>query len=199
MEKKKIKDPLRINECDTGTIGNNIHSNNYNNFYKEIGEILDVYCVAKNNKSLAALDFSTYGKNKYKKMNRILINKIIDFCNYKKVKVLHNKKRGGMYLKSIFFTEKNYKNALKLMDILWNPTPIFDGVMDIHVAIGLLLGYSHENIIAFLEKNYNVTFKPSKILYAFKNIQQKIDNLNVSLETLNKHSNIQVLDIIPSI
>jgi hypothetical protein len=100
------------------------------------------------------LDFSTYGKNKLRKMNSLLINNIIDFCNYKNVKAIHNKKIGDMHLKTIFFTQKNYNNALKLMDILWNPVPIFKSGADVHVAIGLLLDYSHENIIAFLEKTF---------------------------------------------
>lgn len=161
--------------------------------------MLDVYCVAKNKKKLAVLDFSNYGKKKLRKLDKTLINKVISYSNYKNVKALHNKKTGGMYLKTIFYTKKNYKNALKLMDILWNPKPIFYG-SDLTIAIGLLLGYNKKNIIYMVERDLKkLNLKINKIMLnkIIKIIQNMIDKMDTTLEDLNKHSKIVILDEIP--
>jgi len=191
-------DPIKRYECDVGEISRDTQTTISISLKKDIGEFADVYCVAKNEKKLAALDFSTLGKNKFRKLNRSLINKVIQYCNYKNVKALHNKKRGGMYLKTVFFTQKNYANALKLMDILWNPVHLFQPI-DEQIAIGLLLGYKHKNIIAFVEKNYKIKLDPNKWKIVFKNIQAEINKMSVSLEDLNKHSKIVLLETIPTI
>jgi len=210
----KVKDPINVYECNFGQISNDSAAcgwcgscktcrgtDLYIKQKKNLGEIIDVYCVAKNKKKLAALDFSTYGKNKLRKRNKALINKVIKYCNSKNVKALHNKKTGGMYVKTIFFTQKNYKNALKLMEILWNlDLPI--NPIDHSIAIGLLLGYKRKNIIAFVEKNYKIKLDPKnhhKWKIVFKIIQDGINKMNVSLEDLNKHSKVVLLDPIPTI
>lgn len=198
VKTSRLIDPIKIYECDVGKISKDTQTSISISLEKKIGEFIDVYCVSKNKKKLAALDFSTLGKNKLRKLNKSLINKVITYCNYKNVKALHNKKRGGMYLKTIFFTQKNYINALKLMDILWNPVHVFPPI-DEQIAIGLLLGYNQNNIIVFIEKTYNIKIVRSKIKVVFKNIKDTINKMNVSLKDLNKHSNIILLETIPLI
>ena len=76
-------DPLELkyrNVCDTGLISKSKIDENLIELSCLIGEFSDVYSVAKNNKELATLDFSSYGKRKLK--NRCSV-KVIDFCNYK--------------------------------------------------------------------------------------------------------------------
>jgi uncharacterized protein YlaN (UPF0358 family) len=192
-------DPIKDFECDKGKISENKPSQIQLKLEKKLGDMLDVYCVAKNKKKLATLDFSNYGKNKLRKLDKTLINKVISYSNYKNVKALHNKKTGGYYLKTIFYTKKNYKNALKLMDILWNPTPIFYSI-DFTIALGLLLGYSKKNITYIVErdlKNLGYGINKKKMKDVFKIIQDKIDNMDTTLEDLNKHSKIVILDEIP--
>ena len=193
---KNINDPIKEYECDKGRISKKEPSVLRLSLEDKLGEIIDVYCVSKNEKKLAALDFSTHGKKKLMKLDKPLINKVINYCNYKNVKALHNKKIGGNYLKTIFFAQKNYKNALKLMDILWNP--IYDNPEShttVQISIGLLLGYKHKNIISFIDKLYGQ--KPT--LTEIKMIHQSITNMDVSLEGLNKHSKIVLLETIPTI
>ena len=193
-------DPIKRYECDVGKVSKDTQTSLSISLEKKIGEFMDVYCVAKNKKKLAALDFSTLGKNKLRKLDKSLINKVITYCNYKNVKALHNKKRGGMYLKTVFFTQKNYINALKLMDILWNPVPLF-GEVEEDIAIGLLFGYTQTNIIAFVENTNNIKIKlpPAQKKLLFKTIKDKLNKMSVSLKDLNKHSNIVLLETIPSI
>jgi hypothetical protein len=71
--------------------------------------------------------------------------------------------------------------------------------IDEQLAIGLLLGYKHNNIIAFIEKNYNITPDKTTIEHMFNQIQIYIDNMTVTLEDLNKHSKIVAWDSIPTI
>ena len=81
-----VLDPLELkyrNVCDTGLISKSKIDTNLLELSCIIGEFSDVYSVAKNNKELAVLDFSSYGKRKLKKLDLELINKVIDFCNYK--------------------------------------------------------------------------------------------------------------------
>ena len=198
VKSSKQIDPIKKYECDVGRISKDTQTSISISLENKIGEFADVYCVSKNEKKLAALDFSLYGKNKLRKRNKALINKVIAYCNYKNVRALHNKKRGGMYLKTVFFTQKNYINALKLMDILWNPVHLFHP-WDEQIAIGLLLGYKQKNIIVYIEKVYNIKIVRSKMNVVFKNIKNKINKMSVSLKDLNKHSNIVLLETIPSI
>ena len=199
MVKYSQYDPLEEYECDRGGVSNDKRSSIYITLDEKLGEFVDVYCVSKNKKKLAALDFSTYGKNKLRKRNKSLINKIIEYSNYKKVKALHNKKRGGMYLNTVFFTQRNYKNALRLMDILWNPVLYFKNSIDEQIAIGLLLDYDKKNIIFFIEKTFDIKIDKKEVTMLFKNIKTKINKMKVSLEDLNKHSNIVLLDTIETI
>tara|TARA_Y100001970_G_scaffold154577_1_gene189420 strand:- start:231 stop:521 length:291 start_codon:yes stop_codon:yes gene_type:complete len=90
-------------------------------------------------KKLAALDFSTYGKNKFrKKCNKPFINEVIKYCNYK-------------------------------------------------------------NIVVFVERTFDIVLEPTKIKTMFTNVQDIIDKMNVTLEDVNKHSNIVLLETIPTI
>ena len=191
-------DPIKRYECDVGRISNDTRTSISVSLENKIGEFADVYCVSKNEKKLAALDFSTLGKNKLRKLNKSLINKVIAYCNYKNVRALHNKKRGGLYLKTVFFTQKNYINALKLMDLFWNPVLRFHPI-DEEIAKGILLGYKQKNIITYIEKTYNIKIVRSKIPLIFKNIKNDLNKMSVSLEDLNKHSNIVLLETIPTI
>ena len=218
-------DPLEYYECDFGNDG--VYATDLQiSLSREVGEFIDIYCVAKNERPLAALDFSTYGKNKVKKsnsFNKLLINRIIQYCNYKKVKALHNKKRGGKYLKTVFFKQKNYKNALTLMYIFWSPEYphlILDTIQEIAkiegiqltkneyvqylniistILVGLLLGYKQKNILFFIETKLN--FKEYKLnkKNIFKKLKLFIDNLDISLEELNKYGKFVLLDPIPTI
>jgi len=195
----KLSDPIKTYECNSGRVSKDIRTSLSISVENKVGEFIDVYCVSKNEKKLAALDFSTYGKNKFRKLNKSLINKVIKYCNYKNVKALHNKKRGGLYLKTVFFTQKNYTNALKLMNILWNPVRPIEHPIDEQVAIGLLFGYKQANIIVFIENTYKLKINHTKMKGVFRIIKDKINKMKVSLEDLNKHSNIVLLETIPTI
>ena len=180
---KKIKDPLSLkyrNICDVGLVSKKVNPL-LNDISIKTGEIHDVYCVANNNKKLAALDYSSYGKKKLYKYNVKLINKIIDYSNYKNVQYLHNKKTGGMYLKTIFFLPKNYNEALKLMYLLWYQDSKFNP-LERQISIGLLLDYSHDNIIFFLNKTYDITITKKNI----KLTENKLKNLKITLDMLQK-------------
>jgi hypothetical protein len=144
-----------------------------------IGEVFDIYCVAKKRKPIASLDFSTYGRNKLKK-NKDQVNRVIHFCNEKGVQMLHNKQRGGMYLKSIFFLPHNYKRALQLMYILWSDD--FQGYY-YTVATGLLLGYSLPDIRAYHRKNHDGLEISSQ---EFKHIQGILRTMDIKFEDLPK-------------
>jgi len=183
-----VLDPLELkyrNVCDIGLISEKKIDTNLLELSCLIGEFSDVYSVAKNNKELAALDFSSYGKRKLKKLDLELINKVIDFCNYKGVEMLHNKQTGGMYLKTIFFLPHNYNNALKLMKLLWVPTHTIS-IINHKILIGLLLGYTPDNIIYYLDKNYNIKLTSEDI----KKADTILNNINVSYEDLQKSINV---------
>jgi len=187
-------DPLELkyrNICDTGLISKTKIDKNLLELSSMIGEMSDVYSVANKNKELAALDFSSYGRRKFKKLDVNLINKIIDYCNNKGMHMLHNKKTGGMYLKTIFFLPNNYNKALKLMKILWNPSNNIS-IINHKILIGLLLGYNNDNIIHFLELNYNIKINSSDI----KKADIILNNMNVSLEELQNSINIVHLNTI---
>jgi hypothetical protein len=144
-----------------------------------IGEILDLYFVAKGQKKLAGLDLSAYGRRKYKKKNIELINKIIDYCNYKGVHLLQNKKLVGMYLKTIAFLPKNYKEALKLMYVLWYPNRY-----DYGIKLGLFFGYSPKNIMYFSGGNKE----------DLELAKKEIKDMKITLEDLQKDHKIVYLD-----
>ena len=158
------------------------HSNN------NIGEFDDVYCVANGKKPLAALDFSSYGINKFRKLNIDKINKVIKYANSKGIQALHNKKTGGMYLKTVFFLPTNYNNALKLMKILWDNEGLTNEEMQ--YMIGKLLGYTINNIKYFMKKNYNIIISDEQI----KIFQDKLDRIQVTLNELQKNNQIIKMD-----
>jgi hypothetical protein len=176
----KVKDPLPSkyhNLVDKGLVSKNVNLD-LKELSNKIGEIADVYSVSKGTKELAILDFSALGKRKLKKKDMVLINKIIDYCNYKGVQLLHNTKNGGMYLKTIFFLPPNYDSALKLMKILWYPYSNIPINMRT-VSIGLLLGYDVNNII-YISNRDNNNLTQNDII----SVQLKIDVMNVTLEDL---------------
>ena len=188
-KKKQIINPLASKYrkiCDNGLVTQKKINPLLTDISNKIGEFIDVYCVSNNNKPLAALDFSAYGKKFLKKQDIKLINMVIDYANYKGIKYIHNKKIGGMYLKSIFFLPENYRNALKLMYILWYGNNFNN--TEYQISIGLLLGYNIENIIYFLKKSYDITINKNDI----KLVQNEIDKLNITLEDLQQKYNIVI-------
>jgi hypothetical protein len=180
-----VKDPLDKkyrNLCDTGLVCEINPTKHLIELSRHIGEFSDVYAVANNNKPLAALDFSAYGRKKLKKLNVTLINEVIEYCNYKGVSMIHNTKIGGGYLKSICFLPHNYNNALKLMALLWYPNLIYESMTSIQfdIGIGLLLGYDIDNIIYFSYTKYNEVIKKDDVLF----MKKIIDKVKISLEEL---------------
>ena len=111
-----------------------------------------------------------------------LINKIIDYSNYKNVQYLHNQKTGGMYLKSIFFLPENYNEALKLMYLLWYYKESGFDPLEKQISIGLLLDYSSDNIIFFCKEKMNtkITIKNINL------VKNKLKKLKITLDMLQK-------------
>ena len=170
-----------------------------------INEFADVYCVAKGKKPLAAMDYSVEGQFKLKKFHsKYLINEVVRYANYHNVKALHKQGKGRMYLKTVFYKKKNYKSALKLMDIIWTKEkashPLYKDAdattisARFDVAVGLSLGYNPEDILFFLnrEQPKNKQFDGSII----KTVSDILKKMNLTLEDMQKH-NIVVLDKIP--
>ena len=145
----------------------------------ELGEILDVYCVAIGIKPVAGLDYTSYGKSKLKKLNVELINQVIDYANANGVKMIQMTTKGGIYLKSYFFKEKNYADALRAMMVILfseDAKKVF-GLMDcdIDAAIGLLFGYTRNNIVAF---------------YKYHGREITLDQIEIIREKLNRFTPI---------
>ena len=147
--------------------------------------MLDVLAVAYDLKPLAALDFTPYGRRKFKKGNVVLINKVIEFCLEQGVKYIHYTLSGGTYLKSIFFLPKNQQKAINLMYLLWKSPKLSDipllNNMYFHFYIGKSLGYSETNIQYFLEKNLQVTLNEAQL----KKINLIFDSDKYTLEDLS--------------
>jgi hypothetical protein len=168
-QKLTLKKLINV-KCSEGRVGS-VLSEIQKLIEIEVGEFFDVLCVALRKKKLAALDFSAYGKKHLRKMNVKLINEIIDFANQNDVRMLHNKKRGGMYLKTIFYYPSQKNNAYKLAYILWGD---FDArVVVLHYMIGSLLGYSEENIQKFFLQNFGATISSNSV----KMIRTKLKEL----------------------
>ena len=226
MQKKIEKtgflfDPLMIYsdykdyKCDKGRVSKNTTNKNgkfsipevEKRVERQINEFADVYCVAKGKKPLAAFDYSVPGQIKMKGyLNTNLINTVIRYANYNNVKALHYTGTGVMYLKTVFFKQKNYKSALKLMDILWTKDhsshPLYlngqnnrENSNRYHVAIGLSLGYKPENILFFLNKDKPKNKQADSSI--IKTVSDILKKMNVTLEDLQKHTPIVVLDKIP--
>jgi hypothetical protein len=173
----------------------------------QIGEFADVYCVAKGKKPLAAMDYSVEGQFKLKKFHsEDFINDVVEYANYHNVKALHKQGKGRMYLKTVFYKKKNYKNALKLMDIIWTKEkdrsshPLFKGADRTtisnrsDVAKGLLLGYKPEDILFFLNREQPKNKQVDGLI--IKTVFDILKKMNLTLEDVQKH-NIVVLDEIP--
>jgi hypothetical protein len=199
VSNSKIHDPLKSYGliCDTGLVSDKsslekkLKLESMNNL---LGELNDVYCVSKGAKPLAALDFSSYGKKKLKKRNIEIKNKVIDYCNSMGVNALHNTQTGGMYLKTIFFLPENMDNALKLMFVLWYPDAFLEKEKN-NIAIGILLGYDYDNIIAFVKKNYGITV--NKVL--LKKVEEYLKKMKVSFEDLQVNYKIKLLTSIKNL
>lgn len=159
--------------CDRGKVSR--HPVPPTNLEQKVGEWFDVKCVAEGKKPLAALDYSNYGRKKIK--HKDLVRKIIAYANSKGVQVLHMKKEGGMYLKTIFFKPSQFENAKRLMFLLWvdqGPGPIF-----YNYTIGKLLGYSLPNIKYFIERDgYTLT---KELIQQYNTI---LKNTKVTMEQL---------------
>jgi len=183
-----MKDPLNITNCDKGMISKRKLRTNKKT--DTLGEIFDIYCVAIRRKPLAALDFSTYGKNKHKKQHKAFKNKVLRYCNENGVQVLHNKAKGGQYLKSVFYLPKNYKKALKLMYVLWYPD--FKGTW-YSVAIGILLGYTTSNIIHFIKETDDMDIDKKEI----NQVRSIIRKMDITFEDLQKNQKIIRMDAVP--
>lgn len=184
-KKRSIKNPIDRKYrkiCDSGLVSQKKINPLLYELSNKLGEFQDVYCVANNNKALAALDFSSKGKTFLKKRKELnLINEVIDYANQKGIQYIHNTKKGGMYLKSIFFLPKNYNSALKLMYILWYPSNIFNST-EYEIAIGLLLDYNIENIIFFCNDKLGLKITKKNV----KLVQNKLNKLKIKLEDLQK-------------
>jgi hypothetical protein len=159
---------------------------------RDIGEFLDVLAVAYGLKPLAGLDFSAYGRTKFKKLNKVKINAIIDFCNKQGVKSVYNFQKGGMYLKNIFYLPKNEHKALNLMAILWLDIK-FTGNTELNKMyhqfyIGASFGYTEKNIQFFLEQNFEKKLTDSQIEF----IKAKLISDKFTIEDLNKDHKIQI-------
>jgi len=174
-------DKKYYNICDKGLVSENKINELFIELSFKIGEFQDVYCVANNKKDLAALDYSNKGKTILRRKDKVLINKVIKYANYKNVQYIHNKKIGGMYLKSIFFLPHNITKALKLMYILWYQ-PVNLSYIDYQIAIGLLLGYENKNIIYFIKTRYTKTINIKNI----NKVNEKIKRMKINLEDLQQ-------------
>ena len=194
MSEYPIPFELASNIVDLGKVTNDFNTNlnlEKNKIYDDIGEMFDVYCVAIGIKPLAALDFTPYGRQKLGKKNKDLINIIIDFSNEKNVKYIHLYKKGGRYLKSIFFLSHNLQSAINLMHFLWvdshhdTPTDYYQ------YFIGKSLGYSDANIIYFIKDKFNIILSHDKIASYYA----KYKSTSIPIEAVYKADyNIRIID-----
>ena len=145
-------------------------------------------------KPIAVFDFKYKKKDYRKKKNASLINEIIDFANNNKIKSLQLNKRGGMYMKTIFYYQHQKKNAYKLAYILWanNIKPIYKGILKSYF-IGVLLGYDYKNINYFYLKNYNIEY--IKEHYNFiKEELKNMENYKQWIEEMIKEKKISKIE-----
>lgn len=145
-------------ECRTGRVGT-VVPDEVRQREAEIGELLDVECVANGFKPVAALDFSAYGRRKLRRLNTTEINRVIDSANDKGVEWLHHNSRGGMYLKSVFYLPQHQSTAVALMTVLWSFDDVPDRLQRVpyHALIGLLLGYTPESVHHLLKRDGHKT------------------------------------------
>ena len=187
--------------CDKGAVNREGIEEDYR-IVNAMGEFHDVYCVATGEKPLAALDFSPYGKRKFLKKNIKLLNDVIDFANSKGVKMIHINQTGGMYLKTIFYLPKNFKNAMKLVAILWEDKLSNRHLVKIvnamwrwkEVIIGKLLGYSRANIKYFYERNHKRKLTDTTI----EELDNILDDVEITAEDF-KQKEITFFPSIPSL
>lgn len=190
----EVNDPLSGMDdlvCDDGLISDD----GVEKSIPELGEIFDVYCVANGKKPVAGLDYTSYGKSKLKKLNVELINKVIDYANRNGVKMIQLTKKGGVYLKSFFFKEENYTDALRAMMVLLfpeNAEEVFNlNKNDLSAATGLLFGYTRVNIVAFY-KYHGSTITVEEI----QTIREKLNRFTPTLKDLK---GAKFYDKIPSL
>jgi hypothetical protein len=157
MPKKKLTlNILKKVKCDKGRIGTELTSLDQQ-IDDEIGEFFDLLCVALRKKPLTSFDYLDYKTNfpnvkKWlPKVNKKLINEIIDFANEKNIKALQFKKKGGTYLRTIFYYPHQKNNAYKLAYILWSKEELREPY-----TIGILLGYSTHNIKQYYLQNFEI-------------------------------------------
>ena len=109
-----------------------------------------------------------------------------------KVKSVHNFKKGGMYLKTIFYLPENEQRAINLMAILWLDVKLSSDAklnnMYMHFYIGTSFGYLEKNIQFLLEKNYGNKLSDKQLDV----IKGKISSDKYTIEELNKYDKIQI-------
>jgi hypothetical protein len=157
-----------------------------NRLQAEIGEFTDVLAVAYGLKDLAGIDFSAYGRSKFKKKNKAKINAIIDFCNKQGVQSVYNFKVGGGYIKNMFYLPHNEQKALNLMAIIWLDENISTNKtlnsMYFNYYIGKSFGYSEKNTQFFLQQNFGNKLTDKQLDF----INSKILSDNYTLADLNE-------------
>ena len=161
--------------CDKGTVKQVLIKVDMDK--SNIGPFFDVLCVVLRKKPLAALGTLDYFyKKKSKKLNYKLINQIIDEANKKGVKTLQLKKRGGMYIKTIFYYPSQKQNAYKLAYLLWADDNEFNfenlSLIFVNYMVGILLGYSTVNIKQFFLQNHNFQVSTDGNRYIRKQLKE---------------------------
>lgn len=177
MATKLTLDKLKKENCNLGRIGS-IQTEMKQQIDNEVGEFFDLLCVAQRKKPIAAFDYNKYNKesNKLKKsrygrfLNKKLINDIIEFSNNNNIMGIQLNKKGGMYIKHIFYYKSQEKNMIKLAYILWSEDKNIKLLHD--YSIGVLLGYNYDNINQFYIKNYNINYTKDEDKYLRKIIKE---------------------------
>jgi hypothetical protein len=180
-------DLYRINECENGKISLTNRPTKFHKYMENrMGEMMDVWNVVNGRKIVAGLDLSNKGRKFLSTLDKNLINTAITIFNSNIKKgdlvVLHNNTKNRMYLKTIVAKKENINIAIKLMYVLWcNPT---DDIYKYHFWIGILLGYSLENILYFIKRNYKVGLSNHTIMdyyITLQNLRPDISELDISI------------------
>lgn len=173
--------PLSLEELDAfppnrGFDGNVIPYQSNFVLESNLNEVFDVYCVMKLKKPLAGLDWSDYGRQKYRRMNIPLINQVMSMAHHHGVKWIQYRCRGGIYLNTIFYMSDHEQHAIALTKLIWDEKCEFSPTYK-QVAIGLLLGYDKSNIEGFIKYNGYEVSQPD--------IQLVEQQLNTWVKTLS--------------
>jgi hypothetical protein len=152
---------------------------------EELGDIFDVYCVAKGRKPLAAFNYSPQARQELKKCRHAdLIDRIFRFASQQGVEMIHFNSTGRVYT-TIVFKENDYEDALRAMLMacyLTDAREIFElqTEAEFHSAFGMLLGYSNKDIRAYSE-HYGA--KVTKMDLA--RIRKRLQNFTPEIEEMH--------------